>query len=447
MSVLKQVSSYISTHKHSKLEREEALNHFVDTIVALVCGRYTTEGEHILSVFQDEENGILSTNHVDKQSVLDEIMINVSLTRLTEVDDIHIASCTTPGSVIIPTVLSLTPTQKNLSYETIMDSIIIGYDMMTRLGQVIDGARILSKGIWPTYFTAAFGAAATTSRLLGLPDDKTVHALALSLTMSTGGVSRSSQHTFRWLTLGTAVRSGVLAAIIASKGFQGDPEMLENSWLEKTYGLKAELSYFTNLLGEENVMQRMSMKPYCSAKQVIPSIYGLSKILEQGILPEEIKSINIKVPNEFVKMIDHGASDRVSSLTSAPYQLAMSVYYPEHLFDISRTELIKNDIVHSFMNRVKIYGDETLSKHYPEQWMTIVEVETTKGTVIEVVDNSHGDSTKKLNKKDIMQKSLKLLQPILKNDEIQEFIKLIESGLTDKQAVIDVTKQVKILLK
>ena len=48
-------------------------------------------------------------------------------------------------------------------------AILAGYEAMIRLGRAIDGPAVLShRGFWPTYFTAPFGIAAATSRLLKL---------------------------------------------------------------------------------------------------------------------------------------------------------------------------------------------------------------------------------------------------------------------------------------
>ena len=42
---------------------------------------------------------------------------------------------------------------------------------MTRLGVAIDGARILYRGVWPTYFAAPLGAAAIAARIWRLSED------------------------------------------------------------------------------------------------------------------------------------------------------------------------------------------------------------------------------------------------------------------------------------
>src|ERR1700722_9817592 len=63
--------------------------------------------------------------------------------RSTEIDDIHLTSCTTPGSVIMPTCLALgTPTVSNY-----FAAVAAGYEVLIRLGRAINGPAILRKRI------------------------------------------------------------------------------------------------------------------------------------------------------------------------------------------------------------------------------------------------------------------------------------------------------------
>ena len=61
---------------------------------------------------------------------------------------------------------------------------------MTRLGVAIDGARVLYRGLWPTYFTAPLAAAAIAARIWRLDEAQTAHALSLALMLSAGRSGR-----------------------------------------------------------------------------------------------------------------------------------------------------------------------------------------------------------------------------------------------------------------
>ena len=87
--------------------------------------------------------------------------------RMTEIDDIHLLSCTTPGSIITPTALSAAYFAREKG-ECFFEGILAGYEVITRLGTAVNGPIILYRGIWPTYLFGAICAAAVGSKIFGL---------------------------------------------------------------------------------------------------------------------------------------------------------------------------------------------------------------------------------------------------------------------------------------
>ncbi len=151
MTKLHSLAEYV-VHAQFSTERSELSAHILDTVTAWICGQATPEGEQ-LGKKLNEEHPIL--RGVLQDDVLNQVIVNCAITRLSEIDDIHLASCITPGSVIIPTALTLCSNLKvDFSLTTFTDAVIAGYDLMTRLGKAIKGTELLYRGIWPTYFFA-----------------------------------------------------------------------------------------------------------------------------------------------------------------------------------------------------------------------------------------------------------------------------------------------------
>ena len=71
----------------------------VDITGAWIAGRATGEGRAL----DAEPLGPLGAG------LLDRVARAVATTRLTETDDIHLASCTTAGAIVVPTALLLAP--------------------------------------------------------------------------------------------------------------------------------------------------------------------------------------------------------------------------------------------------------------------------------------------------------------------------------------------------
>src|SRR5262249_2953178 len=145
-----------------------------------------------------------------------------------EIDDIHLASMTTPGAIVIPAALTLASAMPTANADDATAAILAGYEAMIRLGHAIDGPTALYRGIWPTCFAAPFAAAAVAARLRKLDADATANALALALTLAAPGVGHHNAATgARWFAAGNAARNGLNAAHAAEHGFTADRALIE----------------------------------------------------------------------------------------------------------------------------------------------------------------------------------------------------------------------------
>src|SRR5262249_20864227 len=106
--------------------------------------------------------------------------------RSTEIDDIHLASCTTPGAVLVPTVLALGAMGRLRALRGVCAAALAGYEALIRVGVAGDGPIALHHGIWPTHAAATFGSAAAASRAYRLTREGTMAALTTALAFGSG---------------------------------------------------------------------------------------------------------------------------------------------------------------------------------------------------------------------------------------------------------------------
>ena len=133
----------------------------------------------------------------------------------------------TPGSIVVPSALTIAASLPDVGADDVAAAIIVGYEAMIRLGAAIDGPSVLYRGIWPTYFAAPFGAAAVAARLFrSTPADgeRARHRA------DHGGAGRRPScrvTTARWLAVGHAAGRGLQAALSAGAGFTSDLKIAE----------------------------------------------------------------------------------------------------------------------------------------------------------------------------------------------------------------------------
>jgi 2-methylcitrate dehydratase PrpD len=327
MALLEEFAERLAALSPSAAERTKLDDHIYDTRCAHDVGTQTPDG--------------LALKALDLPAIAEA----VACARLTELDDIDRASGTTPGSVAV-----MVAGDNALAAA-------VGYEAMVRLGRAIGGQKIGYRGVWASYFCAPFAAAAVAARSMNLGVTQTAHALAIALTMSAGRAGPTvAGRAGRWLLIGLAAYQGTLAARAAANGTKGDFGLLESPYLERAHGLPADLNAFKT---PGLVIGDVSLKPYCSAKQLLSAIHGV-----QQLAREDTTSLTVALPPDIARMVDHPAhpGDRLASISSGPHQLGLAAHDPDRLYDVARETLSPAEL------DVKIIADPALDAYLPAQW-------------------------------------------------------------------------------
>ncbi|MGV2070879.1 MULTISPECIES: MmgE/PrpD family protein [Rhizobium/Agrobacterium group] len=376
--------------------------HVLDTIGAWIAGRATREG-HRLSRLRDEKSQSLAPL---TRSTLDTIALRVATARLSEVDDVHMPSCTTPGAIVVMTALSLMADLADRA-DTILfiDALHAGYEIMTRLGEAVSGPDILHTGIWPTYLLAPVTTAAVTAKLLGLDWERTSHALAIALFTSSGrpggsvsgGVVGGAGTSARWLLAGLAARTGCIAALSASKGFNGDRSFMDGEWPARSHGVTLEKDILLNVFEGQAAVLGTSIKPYCAAKHAIAAIDGFQRLLKQGVPLDTVTKVVVKAPPVHAGMIGHHdvSLSRLSRITSCSYNLALAAFWPDKLLDIERTDAVADPAVVEFAKKVEVVADPELAHQCPQNYPASIDLFINERIIASIaISDALGDPAK-----------------------------------------------------
>lgn len=370
MTVLEQMGEWLEKYPQQQIPpavSECLAIHLLDTVGAWIAGRSTEEGAMLARL----KAGPRTSPSLLSDHPLDRIALGCATIRLTEIDDIHMASCTTPSSVVVPVALYLTAAQlPPLDPQTFAAALLAGYEVMTRFGAAIDGAHLVYRGVWPTYFCAPMAAAAVAARILNLNATQAANALAITLATASGAPGGASSPSPRWLLLGLAARAGCSAALAAAEGYAADRTLLDGDWLQRTHGITINTTSLRATSAPAAALTELSLKPYCAAKQCVAAIEASRKLFAQGISPYEISALRISVPPAYASMIGHhhARNGRVPRITSAAYNIALAAYEPDELRNVSRPDRTANPQISAFMGKIEVIADEELSRHYPARW-------------------------------------------------------------------------------
>jgi 2-methylcitrate dehydratase PrpD len=427
VSVIGELASFVARAKASDLpavDRERLRLHFIDTVVAARVGALIPEGKALQSLGDD---GALAIR-IGRQA---------AAIRLTEIDDIHLPSCTTPSAGVVPVALMLAAREQKFDPGEVASAIWVGTEIMTRIGVAVRGPQILYRGIWPTYLAAPVAAAATSARLMGLSEARTGHALSLAVMLMAGGVGRiHGAPSGRWFLYANAVAAGVAAAEAARADYRGDPDILDKTWLTDSHGIALDRERLTEKLGVSTVYAALSLKPFCSAKQGIAAIEAFRAILDRGVRAETMTKVRVRVPPAYAGMIASRAEPgaRQSTMVSVAHQIALAALDAERLYDVDRSAAKADADVSEFAGKVEVIADVRLDAYYPQHWPAEVDVEAGGEVHQQRVVEAIGDPERPLDHAGIVTKAHHVLDPLLGNDGAAEWLEMAGAAIDDATA-------------
>lgn len=354
MSALKELAARLAAAPPPSAElRDIVRQRLFDTLLAALVGRRLPEAAPLA--------GLPSGDHGRLRRLIATI-------RATEIDDIAIGGCVTPGSVVVPTALHVA-SQTPADAAAVHDAILAGYEAMAAFGEAIGGATAVYCGVWPTLSAAPIGAAAAAARLRGLDADRTLAALAMAVGRSSGRLNRTMP---RWLSLGHAAVDGVCAVEAASAGFDAPASTLE-AWSSAT-GIKVRPEEMAPK--SEPRLLAVDVKPFPTARQALAAIEAFRRLqAEKPVAPDD--HIVIGAPSAYRAMIGKASlpDARIPSLVSAAYQMALIACVPGAIDDAVRDPLRSDPAITAFLARVRVETDAELDKVFPQAWGGRVRIE------------------------------------------------------------------------
>jgi len=115
-----------------------------------------------------------------------------------------------------------------------------------------------------------------------------------------------------------------------------------------------------------------------------------------------------------LKMIDHGvtAGDRMSFLTSLPYQIAIALLAPDAALDIAKASPVMTPEIVALMGKVRVKADEALLADYPARWPARVVIKSMSGRHEYTCEHVPGDAERPLSAQALVDKFRGLAVPV-----------------------------------
>jgi len=280
-----------------------------------------------------------------------------------EIDDIHTRSLMHPGAVTIPAALALAEVHGK-SGRDFLTAMIAGYEIGLRVGTCA-GVPHQMKGYHPSGTAGCLGSAAAAAHILGLSAEQTTNALAIGATQAAGlyCAVRTGAMTKR-LHAGRAAQAGVLAAMLAARGFTGSPDALEapDSGYMSTLAESADLTPFVQSLGKEWETPQVGFKAYAACASAHTIIDSLDAMMKRGLTAANLEHLTIKMSRIGVNNVgwEYRPSTIVAAQMNGFFTAGMKLVDGQSFIDQYREERIADPAIMSIIKKVEIVHDPEL---------------------------------------------------------------------------------------
>jgi 2-methylcitrate dehydratase PrpD len=220
-------------------------------------------------------------------------LLNGITSHTFDFDDTHLKTIIHPAGPVASAVLALAE-HRGASGRDVIDALVLGIDVACRIGNVMYPDHY-DRGWHITGSTGMLGAAAGCARLLGLDEQQTMMALGIAASQPVGLREQFGTMT-KPFHPGGAARAGLMSALMASQGFTASPRALEapRGFIQVASDKRA-WHEVTDELGQRFEISFNSYKPFACGIVIHPSIDACVQLRAQGITPEQVQSIELRV--------------------------------------------------------------------------------------------------------------------------------------------------------
>lgn len=346
-------------------------------------------------------------------------LANALMVRVMDYNDIYWQQDPSHPSDIIPAAMALCERQ-DLDARDLLMGIVLGHEFEMRL---CEAARpgIRERG-WHHATLTAFAAPIVAARLLGLDAERIQHAI---------GISASRHATFGAVTAGKltmmkntvdplATQSGVLAALLAEKGYTGPEHVIEGKeGIVHCLGPEWDLDVLTEGLGASWRIERCGMKAFPTEALTHAPISATLDIVNQNDLaPDAIETVHIRSLARAADILaDPSKYDPQSKETadhSLPYVIAAAIADRNVTPAQFTPEKIQDPTIRAQLGKVKVTADPDIEAVFPELQRVVVTITTKDGREFtEQLDYPKGDPRNPLSDHEVESKFDALADPVL----------------------------------
>ena len=364
----------------------------------------------------------------DKIPAINASFVNSLMIRSLDFNDIYWKEDPSHPSDIIPAALSVGE-MVNASMKDVIVAIVLAYEFEMRMCEfAVPGVR---ERKWHHATLTQFVSPVVAGKLLNLTEDEMVNAIGISASHNfTIGCPTAGKLTMMKNTVDPmAVQSGVLAAIMAKKGYTGTEEIFEGKeGLIDVLGPRWDTSKFLSNLGNPFKILECGMKAFPAEALTHTHITATLKIvIENDIKPEDIKGVTVTALAKAVDILFDKNKYKINSRETAdhslPYCIARAIIDRKITTQSFDEDKLTDPLLKDIIYKIKGEPSKEFEKIFPEKQPSQVVIVTKDNKKYKVyLEYPKGDPREPMTIEDIDNK-FKALSSKLINENKQNKIK------------------------
>ena len=275
--------------------RHESKRALLNILGAAYGGCRDAAIDHVLAVLQPfsgpAEASIIGRS--ERADVLTAAFVNGASANVLDFCDTHHPTIIHPTAPVAPALLAFVE-RRRYSGRELLHALLLGIEAECRVGNAVSPWHY-AHGWHITSTCGAIGAAAAMGKLLGLDEQRMAAAIGLGATQACGLVE-SLGSMAKSVSVGNAPRNGIVAALLAERGFTAAPDTLEGvRGFTHVMGQDADPSAIVRDLGTVWEATRNAYKPYPCGIVLHSVIDALLELrARHDLRPETVERVTVR---------------------------------------------------------------------------------------------------------------------------------------------------------
>jgi len=367
----------------------------------------------------------------ERASPADAALANGTAIHGFEIDDAHVTSSLHPGAVSLPACLALAE-QHGASGGEFLAALAAGYEAGLRVG-VCAGIAHSTSGFHVTGTVGAVGAAAAAARLLRLAPLQSAHALGIGATQAGGLYAARTGAMTKRFHAGRAAQSGVLAALLAQRGFTGSLDALEapfGGFMSTLHGQHDTASILADL-GTRWETARVGLKAYAACASAHTTIDGVLALRRRGLSPDNLDRMTVRMSRKGHLNIafPYRPGEVITAQMNGFYAAAVTLLDGEAFIDQYAETRLADPRILALIPRIDIRHDPELDRGGAAKRHTVtIEAVRRDGSALSTtVEQRRGSADHPLSRAEVEGKFRRIAAVALRPAAIDELIGFVDT--------------------